>query len=317
MIPSIGIILTEKCDFNCIYCPPYGENITKTKGALCNIDSLLHLIDIARDKEVKVIRFTGGEPLFQVDRLKKLMSKTCSLDFQKVILNTNGVHLLENLNWLKKYKNQFLLKISLDTLDAHVFTQITNATQEKLKLILNAIDCAINMGFSIEINTVANIYNHNELFNVVDYCISKKINLKVFDIFDFGEYVVNYSSLYVSLDNFINEANQKFPNQNKERLPGGRGIEMTKFQITESNHMLVVCHEGKYSSTKKYTSNCSQCKYYPCKTGKFQIPIRADGLMQTCRLMLKDSINISNLNYEQIKEAFNGLLEEFQSDYIL
>jgi len=316
MIPSLGIILTDKCNFNCVYCPPYGENIVRSKS-LCNLQSLQYLIEVATKYGVQVIRFTGGEPLLQPERLELLLHKACICGFKKILLNTNGYTLIKNIDWLKKYKESVLLKISLDTLDCGIFNKIVRKPNLMLEPVLNGIDAASSEGFNIEINSVANKYNYYDLNNIVQYCENKNLNLKILDLFDFGGKVINYKEIYVNIDSFIVEMQRKYKKMSSERLPGQRGIEMKKFQLTHNRHLLIVCHKGEFSSSKYYTSNCNECENFPCDTGKFQIPVRADGLMKTCRLLKYDGINISDLSEDKINEAFLKILKEFEQPKII
>lgn len=319
MIPSLGIILTEKCNFKCAYCPPFGENMAKTEIGLCNIASLLNLIEIASKYDVKVVRFTGGEPFLLPKRVHELLAQACKYNFSKIILNTNGFTLSEHIHWLKEYKDKFLLKISLDTLNPETFNKIIQVPNLQHDKVLKGIELAVNEQFNIEINAVANKYNIDELMDIIKYCQSNKLNLKIFDLFDFGGTIENFDDIKVDIDSFLSKIRNEFECLEDERLPGDRGIEMHKYKLTDTNHLLIVSHEGKNSSSKYYTDSCKNCQYYPCNTGKFQIPIRADGLMQSCRIApdgIIDRINISKLNYEEVEVAFLKILEDFEDEFI-
>ncbi|MDE6284449.1 MAG: 4Fe-4S cluster-binding domain-containing protein, partial [Bacilli bacterium] len=62
--PSLVINVTDACNFHCVYCPPYGENLCRSNSEY-DLNAIKTLIDVAAEEEVGLIRFTGGEPLLE------------------------------------------------------------------------------------------------------------------------------------------------------------------------------------------------------------------------------------------------------------
>ena len=120
----LRISLTDKCNLNCIYCNPSGENQKSLhKENILTYEELLKIIHFfAETFEFKKIRFTGGEPLVRkgvfdfFDEVKKIKDK---FNLQ-IGLTTNGIFLSGNMIRLKK-SGIDNLNISLDSLQPENF----------------------------------------------------------------------------------------------------------------------------------------------------------------------------------------------------
>ena len=151
----LRISLTDKCNYNCIYCNPGSSVFNGSRNELLSFEEILRLIKLFADKlEFNKFRFTGGEPLVRrgifefFDELAKLKSR---YNFTTG-LTTNGSLLKGNAERLKNCSVNNL-NISLDSLNPQSFTDITG--KRELKLILDAIEESINAGFdSLKINMV-------------------------------------------------------------------------------------------------------------------------------------------------------------------
>lgn len=184
----VRISLIDKCNLNCIYCNP-SNTLAKYESnkSILSYEELFRLITIlVRDLEVKKIRFTGGEPLIRKDIMKffeMIYSLKQQYDFETGI-TTNGTHLLDKLDGLKKYGVE-RLNISLDTLNKTKFIAITG--KDFFDETITAIRKAISLDFkSVKVNAVIikNI-NDDELIKFVEYFKSYPIKLRFIEYMPF------------------------------------------------------------------------------------------------------------------------------------
>lgn len=184
----LRISLTDKCNYNCIYCNPSGTSDLSKNNDLLNFEDLLRLIELFISKyDFKKFRFTGGEPLIRngifdfFNDLNKLKSK---YGFTTG-LTTNGSLLKGNVGLL--YNNGIdMLNISLDSLKQNNFNKITGLNE--LNKLLEVIDDSLTYGFQqIKINTVIiKGINDDEILSFVEYFKNKNVNLRFIEFMPFG-----------------------------------------------------------------------------------------------------------------------------------
>jgi Molybdenum cofactor biosynthesis enzyme len=280
IIPSLVINITDKCNFSCKYCPPYGENLSKGEIEY-DIQSLYYVINIMHKKGGKVLRFTGGEPLLERERLYKLLEYSNGY-FERTIINTNGYYLSECLNDLQKYIGKIVIKVSLDSLDDEEFHNISN-TCYSISKIIDAIDRAIQIGHNIELNTVLTTQSIKSIKKIISFCKNRKINLKLLSqasFYDKLDIVENQN-----IDDVVNYLNIHMKKLNSERLITNLGVSMLKYQNDQSQ-ILLIDHRTKdsYTPNKLFFQNCqNQCVFFPCDSGVFSISVSTDGIITPCR----------------------------------
>jgi cyclic pyranopterin phosphate synthase len=315
VLPSLSLNITDQCNFDCIYCPPHGENFIGCK-TLCDLESVSSLIKLSTQYNLPVIRLTGGEPLIYPDRVQRIL-ETCQNHFGgKIILNTNGSLLQKNIYMLKPFRYIFLLKISFDTLSAECFYSISRPKGNVFSFdsLLDNILVAKDQGFKIELNSVVNKLNASSIMDVIEFSDKNEFDIKLFGVNSFNG-IVNYNDIHINLNRIIDEIEKKYQKCIGERLPGDRGIQMLKYRMTSGHFIWIVDHseESNYNKQPKiYSSICKKCTYYPCVTGRFSITLRADGLLQGCRMHPEEGKNISGLSYQDLEIVFESILKEYR-----
>ncbi|MDR0336429.1 MAG: 4Fe-4S cluster-binding domain-containing protein, partial [Planctomycetaceae bacterium] len=76
------ILLTEKCNFKCIFCHNEGNKVN-TKKPTDNPNTLQQSVRLLLDKGCRDITFTGGEPLLKSELLLNILQFIRSCD-QKI-----------------------------------------------------------------------------------------------------------------------------------------------------------------------------------------------------------------------------------------
>jgi len=316
-IPSLAINVVDGCNMQCIYCPPHGENLTSCEH-LCSIDDVLTLVKIAHEKGVSTVRLTGGEPLLMPKRTKAIMELCREIGIKKVLLNTNGVLIDDCIKWLEPLRDAFKLKISLDSINSNHFKEITRSDFFD-RVIRNTL-ISIHRGFHVEINSVITQHNINNLDELLLFCSSVRIDLKLLTVNDFCG-IVNQADVRNKLRNWISKLNELgYSEVDSKRLDGNRGVKMLIFANKNGNTLTILDHindEHSLTPSRVYSEKCDNCNYYPCSTGMLNLALRADGLLQPCRMTPERGKSISGKSYDEIEEIVSDLLCDFERSYIV
>ena len=146
----VRLSVTDRCDFRCVYCMAEEMTFMPREQVL----SLEELVAVGRAfvaLGVKKIRITGGEPLVRRG-VMKVFDELGKLPLEELTLTTNGSQLPKYARALRAAGVK-RINISLDTLDADKFHQLTRTGQ--LQQVLEGIRAAQDAGFErIKLNAV-------------------------------------------------------------------------------------------------------------------------------------------------------------------
>jgi GTP 3',8-cyclase len=152
-INYLRISITDRCNFNCIYCNPKNLYSKLAHDDIITYEEILRLIKIGTDLGITKIRITGGEPFVRKGCAEFLQKLSKFEALKDIAVTTNAVFLKDNID---KIKNSPLkrLNISLDTLKKEKFEKI--AGFDAFTKVWEGIMSAYEAGFSpIKINVVA------------------------------------------------------------------------------------------------------------------------------------------------------------------
>ena len=315
--PSLSINVVDSCIMNCLYCPPHGANLIACE-TLCPIEDVIQLIDVTHENGLRTVRITGGEPLLAPERTRAIMEKSINIGFSKILLNTNGVRLDSSFDWLLPMKEKFKLKISIDTLNSEHFKQITQSSFFD-KVLSNTI-CSVNHGFNIEINSVLTEFNIYDLDTLLLFCSGMGINLKLLTVNDFCG-TISCTDIRKKLRDWLkNIVIYGYREVRSERLDGNRGIKMLFYQNNKGNTLTVLDHINDSESltpSRVYSLACDKCYFYPCSTGMLNLALRADGLLQPCRMIPEQGCMINGTTVSEKDGIVKQLLSKyFKRSYI-
>ncbi len=215
----LRISLTDRCNYNCIYCNPNSVKNFTDKDNLLSFEELLRVITFFASKlEFKKFRFTGGEPLIrkgifdffdEVGKLKAKYGFTTGL-------TTNGSILKGKVKHLKNSSIDSL-NISLDSLNRKQFTAITQV--DDLNNLLDVIDESLEAGYSpLKVNTVIiKDINDSEIISFVDYFKNRDVNLRFIEFMPFGSNLWERNGFisYKDIMNIVEENYQLIPIANE------------------------------------------------------------------------------------------------------
>ena len=186
-ISYLRVSVTDRCDFRCTYC--MAENMTfLPKRDLLTLEELDRLCSAFITRGVKRLRLTGGEPLVRKDVLSLFRSLSRHLDsgaLSELTCTTNGSQLGSMARDLAACGVK-RINVSLDTLDAEKFAEITR--WGKLSDVLKGIDAAQEAGIFVKINAVAlKGVNEDELEPMVRWAHGRGMDIAFIEVMPLGD----------------------------------------------------------------------------------------------------------------------------------
>lgn len=123
-IRAASIEITEKCNLKCRYC--YG-GFAPNKSTSLDYEETVNLFKVLKERNVKTLELTGGEPTVNPD-FDKILEEACK-QFEMVTIMTNAVVLKSStLKIYKKYRSKVGFSISIDG-----FSEKTNDFQRGVR----------------------------------------------------------------------------------------------------------------------------------------------------------------------------------------
>jgi len=186
-VSYLRVSVTDRCDFRCHYC--MSEDMTfLPKSEVLSLEELERLCSAFVRKGVRKIRLTGGEPLVRRGIMGLIGDLSRHIDdrsLDELTLTTNGSQLARYAEQLVEYGIK-RINVSLDTLDAEKFAQITR--WGKLDKVMIGLRAAKAAGLQIKINAVAvRDFNDNELDRLLTWCGEQGFDLTLIETMPLGD----------------------------------------------------------------------------------------------------------------------------------
>ena len=187
-ISYLRVSITDRCNERCTYCMPHELQEWLPRQEILTYEETLRLIRIAAELGVSKVRITGGEPLTRraiVDFVRQIPELP---GITSIGLSTNGTLLPREITPGKTMAAALRdagvqsVNISLDTLDAAVYSHITGRNFHAQ--VLNGIDAAIAAGFDqIKLNTVLmRSRNEDQLLPLIEFAGPRKLVLRFIEL---------------------------------------------------------------------------------------------------------------------------------------
>ncbi|NOR69074.1 MAG: GTP 3',8-cyclase MoaA [Methylomarinum sp.] len=183
-VDYLRISITDRCDFRCMYC--MSEEMTfLPRAQILTLEEIEYIAQAFAELGVIKIRITGGEPLVRRGVLGLLETMGQIESLNELVLSTNASKLEEMAESIKQAGVK-RINISLDTLDAAKFKQITRTGD--LDQVLRGIRAAKKAGFErIKINAVIlKNRNHLEIIDLVQFAVDHEIDISFIEEMPMG-----------------------------------------------------------------------------------------------------------------------------------
>jgi GTP 3',8-cyclase len=209
-VKDLRISVTDRCNFRCSYCMPLDEYEWIDKKEILTFEEITRLARLAVELGVEKIRLTGGEPLVRQD-LPLLVEKLSALDGLKdLCLTTNGALLSERIHALKDAGLR-RVNISIDTLDAEKFKQMTK--RGDLNKVLEGIFAAKDTGLApIKLNAVVERgVNDDDIIPLIEFSREHGLAMRFIEYMDVGNANNWTSAKLVSKKEIIQKIHARYP----------------------------------------------------------------------------------------------------------
>src|SRR5215216_2373452 len=225
-ISYLRVSITDRCNERCTYCMPQELQEWLPRHEILTYEENLRLIRIAAELGVSKVRITGGEPLTrrgivdfvrQIPEIRRITS---------IGISTNGTLLAREITPARTMAEALRdagvqsVNISLDTLDAAVYSQITG--RDFHAQVLHGLDAAIAAGFDqIKLNAVLmRDRNEDQLLPLIEFAAAQNLLLRFIEL------------MPVSTTDVLSESNFMSVTEAKRLIESTYGslIPETKFQ---------------------------------------------------------------------------------------
>ncbi len=196
-ISYLRFSVTDRCDFRCFYCLPKGFKDFTQPDTWLVPEEIERVIGVFAGLGVSRVRLTGGEPLVRRDCLDIAERIGALPGIEDLSLSTNASQLADHAERLKQ-AGVGRINVSLDSLDANKFRDITGGSLEQ---VLNGLMAAKQAGLApIKINMVAmNGVNDGEIGAMVDFCLEHGFTLRFIETMPVGNAGRGAAALYKDL----------------------------------------------------------------------------------------------------------------------
>lgn len=184
-IDYVRVSVTDRCDLRCQYCLPEHFKDFQEPAEWLTLAEMARLVGLFTGLGVSHVRLTGGEPLTRRG-IADLAADIAALPgLADLSLSTNGTRLARHAADLKKAGVQ-RLNVSLDTLDAAAFQEITR--HDRLADVLEGLQEAARQGFApIKVNCVVHRERpEEELAQLLRYTLENGFILRLIEVMPMG-----------------------------------------------------------------------------------------------------------------------------------
>jgi len=197
-VTYLRVSVTDRCDFRCVYCMAE-DMVFLPKKDLLTLEELDRLCGAFIRHGVTKLRLTGGEPLVRRDVMWLIRSLGARIGdgLEELTITTNG-------SQLAKYAGELYaagvrrVNVSIDTLDAAKFTEITR--WGKLPAVLDGVMAAKAAGLAVKINAVAlKGVNEDEFDSMIEWCGREKFDLCLIETMPMGDIDGDRTDQYLPL----------------------------------------------------------------------------------------------------------------------
>lgn len=183
-VSYLRLSVTDRCDLRCSYCLPKGFKGFQEPEHWLSFEEVIRVVGAFTRLGVRHVRLTGGEPLVRRN-LPDLAGRLAALPGLDDLSLSSNCTRMETLAEPLSRAGVGRLNVSLDSLDAETFAQITGGC---LGQVLRGIEAARRVGFApIRVNMVVlGGVNDEEVEAVLHFCAERGFTLRLIETMPMG-----------------------------------------------------------------------------------------------------------------------------------
>ncbi|MCP8884206.1 GTP 3',8-cyclase MoaA [Devosia sp. XJ19-1] len=219
-ISYLRISVTDRCDFRCVYCMAEDMTFLPKKDVL-SFEEVEAIAGAFIARGTTKIRLTGGEPLVRRDimALVRSLGQKIGSGLDELTVTTNGSQLAKHAAGLYEAGVR-RINVSLDTLDAERFRQITR--RGWIEDVLDGISAAQAAGIAIKINMVAmRGVNDDEIEPMLAWAHGKSMGLTLIEGMPLGEVGIDRVDTYLPLRELHERLARRYTFTKLDKRTGG------------------------------------------------------------------------------------------------
>jgi len=257
----LRISLTELCNLRCTYCMPAEGIQLSPKSHIMNFDEIYTIAKTFVDNGVTKIRLTGGEPLVRKD-VPIILKRLASLPVELAI-STNAVTVDRFIDTFKSCGIQNI-NVSLDSLNAHKFNQITR--RNDFDKVYKNIQLLIAEGFNVKLNAVLiKGFNDNEIIDFIKLTKTLPVSVRFIEFMPFDGNKWNKEKM-MSYAEVMALVNAKFKHDKVQRIKDAPNDTSKNYKIEG--------YKGSFAIISSVTNPfCESCN---------RIRLTANGKLKNC-----------------------------------
>lgn len=216
-IDYMRISITDRCNLRCRYCMPDGIEWIPMDEIL-TYEQIETVCRVAVSLGINKFKITGGEPLVRkgcpelIGRMKQIPG------VEQVTITTNGILLEEQLDRLI-LAGVDSVNVSLDTLDAEKFRQITGF--DMLDRVEASIKSAVDKGLRVKINTVLQSgVNDDEWEGLMNLAKDHRLDVRFIEMMPIG---YGKKSRMISNSDLLKQMKELYPEIELDEVRHGNG----------------------------------------------------------------------------------------------
>ena len=296
--PKINLMITGKCNYNCIHCFNAADNTPLMSE--WKYEDALDLIQQAADCGIRSFTLTGGEPMLY-KHFMDIVREIYRLKMSVFEINTNGYFINQKvLDELKEIGCDAKMKISFDGLGHHDWMRNRKGAEEKT---LAAMKLCIDNGFTVMSQTNVNRVNLESMEKTLDMLDEMGVEctriIRTTEAARWqqaaGDACLSFPEYYEAMTRLGASYSKK---EHRMRLIIWQFME---FDPACRSYKMIPVHftEGEYRPT-----------YPVCADNRKMIAVSSDGILYPCLQMsgsfYEVGIELDNLHKRRLKDILAG-----------
>lgn len=185
IIDYIRLSLTDRCNLRCRYCMPNGIAL-ESHDDMLTYEEMLRICRLAVALGITSFKITGGEPLVRRGCADFIASLKSVPGVREVTVTTNGLYLHEHLRGLARAGIDGI-NISLDTLDASLYRELTGVAGADVRKVVSAIGESVSLGIKTKVNAVLLEECFDELVDIAGLAERMSVDVRFIELMPIGE----------------------------------------------------------------------------------------------------------------------------------